>query len=108
MKAIGRNIVIDIIEETIKTDSGILLSAEDAKGLRYGKGVVVTAGTDVQYINEGDTVESGQRIGMIKFGSQVDVVIPDLNQLKIQVKAGEEVQAGTTVLAEFKSIDEKW
>ncbi len=76
MKAIGRNIVIDIIEETIKTDSGILLSAEDAKGLRYGKGVVVTAGTDVQYINEGDTIYYDKRnsFSMVIEGDQRTII----------------------------------
>jgi co-chaperonin GroES (HSP10) len=76
MRAIGRNIVIDIIEETIKTDSGILLSAEDAKGLRYGKGVVVTAGTDVQHIKQGDTIYYDKRnsFGMVIDGEQRTII----------------------------------
>ena len=76
MKAIGRNIVIDTIEETIKTDSGILLSAEDAKGLRYGKGVVVTAGTDVQHIKQGDTIYYDKRnsFGMVIDGEQRTII----------------------------------
>jgi co-chaperonin GroES (HSP10) len=76
MRAIGRNIVIDIIEETIKTDSGILLSAEDAKGLRYGKGVVVTAGTDVQHIKQGDVIYYDKRnsFGMVIDGEQRTII----------------------------------
>jgi co-chaperonin GroES (HSP10) len=76
MKAIGRNIVIDIIEETIKTDSGIILSAEDAKGLRYGKGVVVTAGSDVQHIKKGDTIYYDKRnsFGMVIEGEQRTII----------------------------------
>src|ERR1035438_3144672 len=30
----------------------------------------------VFYLREGDTVERGQRVGLIKFGSRVDVVLP--------------------------------
>jgi len=76
MRAIGRNIVIDTIEEAIKTDSGILLSAEDAKGLRYGKGVVVTAGTDVQHIKQGDTIYYDKRnsFGMVIDGEQRTII----------------------------------
>lgn len=76
MRAIGRNIVIDIIEEAIKTDSGILLSAEDSKGMRYGKGVVVTAGTDVQHIKEGDTIYYDKRnsFSMVIEGDQRTII----------------------------------
>jgi co-chaperonin GroES (HSP10) len=41
MQPIGKHIVIDIVEEEVTTGSGLLLSGEDAKGLRYGRGTVV-------------------------------------------------------------------
>jgi co-chaperonin GroES (HSP10) len=34
MIAIGKNIVVNDIDEQVKTESGLLLSAEDAKGFR--------------------------------------------------------------------------
>jgi co-chaperonin GroES (HSP10) len=52
MKAIGKNIVIEKIEEKITTESGILLSDEDAKSFRYQKG----PGTDVPHLQEGDII----------------------------------------------------
>jgi len=45
----------------------------------------------------GDRVERGQRIGLIKFGSRVDVLIPAEANLK--VKTGSRVKGGSTVLA---------
>jgi phosphatidylserine decarboxylase len=45
----------------------------------------------------GDRVERGQRMGLIKFGSRVDVLIPAAANLK--VKAGSRVKGGSTVLA---------
>src|SRR5580700_11277600 len=45
----------------------------------------------------GDKVERGQRIGLIKFGSRVDVLIPAAANLK--VKTGSRVKGGSTVLA---------
>ena len=53
----------------------------------------------VCWVKEGQTVQAGERIGMIRFGSQVDVVMPKSVMLK--VKAGDVVTAGDTVLAEI-------
>jgi phosphatidylserine decarboxylase len=48
-------------------------------------------------LSEGDAVERGQRVGLIKFGSRVDVVIPA--QAALRVKVGERVNGGSSVLA---------
>ena len=50
----------------------------------------------------GDRVECGERIGLIKFGSRVDVFLPAA--LRPQVSVGERVQAGTTVLASLAEL----
>ncbi|HXW91951.1 MAG TPA: phosphatidylserine decarboxylase [Terriglobales bacterium] len=44
-----------------------------------------------------DRVERGERVGMIKFGSRVDVLIPSSGT--IQVKVGDKVKGGSSVLA---------
>jgi phosphatidylserine decarboxylase precursor-related protein len=51
----------------------------------------------VSYSQVNDMVEQGQRIGMIRFGSRVDVTIPD--DFEITVRKGERVLAGKTVIA---------
>lgn len=56
MKAIGKYIVITEIIEKQKTDSGILLTSDDANQQRYKKGLIVTPGTDVSVVNEGETI----------------------------------------------------
>ena len=45
----------------------------------------------------GDTVACGERVGLIKFGSRVDVVLPAAAELK--VKVGEHVAGGSSLLA---------
>jgi len=55
----------------------------------------------VSYLKEGESVRIGQRIGMIKFGSQVDLVIPNLENLKIWVKQGDQVLAGVSLIAGY-------
>ena len=45
----------------------------------------------------GDKVERGQRMGLIKFGSRTDVLLPAASTLK--VKKGQRVKGGVSVLA---------
>lgn len=55
----------------------------------------------VSFLKEGDPVNPGQRIGMIRFGSQVDVAIPNLQGSQLNVRIGDTVRAGITVLARY-------
>jgi phosphatidylserine decarboxylase len=47
--------------------------------------------------NEGDTLARGQRVGLIKFGSRVDVLLPA--EAILRVKVGQRVKGGSSVLA---------
>ncbi|MCX9013474.1 MAG: phosphatidylserine decarboxylase [Candidatus Methanoperedens sp.] len=51
----------------------------------------------VSYISEGGHVERGERIGMIRFGSRVDVVIPE--GYGFIIRKGANVKAGETIIA---------
>ena len=48
---------------------------------------------------EGDEVARGERIGMIRFGSRVDVFFP--SNAEIRVKTGDKPKVGLTVIAEI-------
>jgi phosphatidylserine decarboxylase len=54
----------------------------------------------VTYSKEGDTARQGDRFGLIRFGSRVDVFVPTSST--IRVKVGEKTTAGTTLLAELR------
>jgi phosphatidylserine decarboxylase len=47
-----------------------------------------------------ECVEKGEIFGMIRIGSQVDLIVPDLLELRVRVEAGDRVRAGETVLIE--------
>ncbi|MBC7569263.1 MAG: phosphatidylserine decarboxylase family protein [Spirosoma sp.] len=51
------------------------------------------------YVKEGQSVEQGQEMGFIKFGSRVDVYLP-LNA-EVKVAIGDRMKGGVTVLAEL-------
>jgi phosphatidylserine decarboxylase len=50
--------------------------------------------------NVGDRVALGERIGMIRFGSRVDVWLPDDSE--IVVRRGQRVYGGASILAKWK------
>lgn len=47
----------------------------------------------------GDLVIAGERFGMIKFGSRVDVFVPE--NVEVRIRVGDVAVAGETILAEF-------
>jgi phosphatidylserine decarboxylase len=49
----------------------------------------------------GDRAEQGGRMGMIRFGSRVDVFVPTTSRLAVRVAVGDRVRAGASVLAEY-------
>jgi phosphatidylserine decarboxylase len=57
----------------------------------------------VPFVREGETVGAGQRIGMIRFGSRVDVYLPE--GTRAQVAEGQIAVAGETVLADSRAVE---
>jgi phosphatidylserine decarboxylase len=77
----------------------------------HGQGIEVTfkqiAGLLARRIvfnfTEGHSVERGQRVGLIKFGSRVDVLLPI--EAVLRVKVGQRVKGGSSVLAAMSQGD---
>ena len=75
---------------------------------RIGKiKIVLIAGTlarrIVPYIGMGDKLKKGDRIGIIRLGSRVDLYIPSKHVKKIMVKVGDMVKAGEDTVAEVNA-----
>lgn len=64
--------------------------------------VVQIAGRSVRgiesYVTPGEHVSKGTIFGMIRIGSQVDLVVTDTDDMEIAVQPGQKVKAGETVL----------
>lgn len=56
----------------------------------------------VCHANKGDFLERGERIGMIMFGSRVDLFLPP--DAELQVQMGERVRGGETVVATMRGV----
>ncbi len=75
----------------IKTDNGNIELTQIA-------GVLIRR--IVSYISQGDVVKRGERIGMIRFGSRVDVIIPEVYTYTVNI--GDKVKAGESIIARKK------
>ncbi|MGC8603280.1 MAG: phosphatidylserine decarboxylase [Desulfomonilaceae bacterium] len=74
------------------------------KGSPISSYVVQIAGGHVNgidlYLPEGCGVSKGEIFGMIRIGSQVDLILPDLPDMRIKVTEGDTVKAGESILIE--------
>jgi phosphatidylserine decarboxylase len=57
----------------------------------------------VCFVSKGATVGAGERIGMIRFGSRVDLYLPD--GVRPLVAEGQTAIAGETVIADLRAGD---
>jgi phosphatidylserine decarboxylase len=73
---------------------------ESSDGLRIGFTQIagLVARRILSFVREGDVVDAGQRVGLIRFGSRVDVYLPAGTSPKVLL--GQRSIAGETVLAE--------
>ena len=92
----------------MKTDSArfnenvlIGLDAAEPRGEKIGVRLIagLIARRIVPWIAQNDTVQRGERISLIQFGSRVEVYLP--RRAKIKVKLGDKVIGGETVIAAF-------
>jgi phosphatidylserine decarboxylase len=59
------------------------------------------------FVGVDESVGAGQRLGMIRFGSLVVVIVPQTEGVRIEARPGERVTAGVSVLARYHVNDER-
>ncbi len=57
----------------------------------------------VSWVVPGEQVEKGERFGLIRFGSRMDVYLPQSS--RIHVKVGSKVEGGSSILAEVPCVE---
>ena len=73
----------------IKADNGLDITCVQIAGL--------VARRILCYVDEGDKLQAGQRYGFIRFGSRVDLYLPDGTEVKANL--GDKVKSGLDILA---------
>ncbi len=86
---------------TLNEYQGFVIETGDGRHI----GSVLVAGTVarriVPEVGQGDAVTAGQRVGIIRFGSRVDIYLPP--QISILAGEGQRTLAGETVIADLES-----
>ena len=75
----------------VETAAGVRIAFTQIAGL--------VARRILTFVREGDQVEAGERVGLIRFGSRVDVYLPAGTGPRVLL--GQRAIAGETVIAEF-------
>ncbi|MDP2998284.1 MAG: phosphatidylserine decarboxylase [Bryobacterales bacterium] len=93
----GRFLVASRAEASAENEQNTMIVEGDGTRVVFSQIAGLIARRIVCYKKPGDVVRAGERIGLIKFGSRMDVLLgPEWN---IQVRPGERVKAGSSVLA---------
>ena len=77
----------------------------DGRTLVFRQVVGLLARRIVCRVAEGDVVERGERIGLMKFGSRMDVFLPLDGEIFVAV--GQKVVAGETIIAGFTAVADR-
>ncbi|WP_338240362.1 phosphatidylserine decarboxylase [Aurantiacibacter hainanensis] len=80
----------------------ILVEQGDGTCIGFTQIAGMVARRIVPFVKPGDIVAAGQRVGLIRFGSRVDVYLPAGTEPKVLL--GQRVVAGETVLAEIGTM----
>ena len=93
------NADLDKASENNERNSFVIATATTRIGVVQIAGLI--ARRIVCFVREGATVGAGERIGMIRFGSRVDVYLPD--GVRPLVAEGQTAVAGETVIADLRT-----
>jgi phosphatidylserine decarboxylase len=93
----GKFLVASVDKASLENEqNGVALETGSGYKVTYVQIAGLIARRIVCYLSEGDIVRKGQRVGMIRFGSRVDVYMPASTTLR--VKKGDKVRAGESIL----------
>jgi phosphatidylserine decarboxylase len=95
------NAELDKASEDNERNSLVIASANGRIGVIQIAGLV--ARRIVCFVREGQSIGAGERFGLIRFGSRLDVYLPD--GTKPLVSEGQTAVAGETILADFRLSD---
>jgi phosphatidylserine decarboxylase len=85
-----------------ENEQNVFILSTDAGELVFKQIAGLIARRVVSWKKEGDFVARGERIGLVRFGSRVDLWVPQ--QAQILVKVGQNVKGGSSVLASWPAL----
>lgn len=93
----GRFLAANVDKASLENEqNGVIIETAGGRAVAYVQIAGLIARRIVCDLEEGDEVVRGQRVGLIRFGSRVDVYLPA--DAALSVRAGDRVRAGESVL----------
>lgn len=96
----GRFYAADSTKAALENETcAVLLNAGQGRRLAFVQMAGLIARRIICWAEQGDVLTKGSRYGLIRFGSRVDLYLP--LDLRLEVKKGQRVKAGETVIGRF-------
>ncbi len=100
----GKFLSADLDKASLDNErQALTLELDDGRKLGVVQIAGLVARRIVKFVNDGDMLKAGERFGLIRFGSRVDVYLPQ--GVSSHVVVGQRAVAGETVFADFSSTE---
>lgn len=87
------------LQKTDRNEKQLLVLSTDHGYVKIWQIAGMMARRIVPYVEEGDSIQKGEKLGMIRFGSKVKLKFA--REVKFSVEEGQKVKAGNTSLGEW-------
>lgn len=97
----GKFLVANIERASLENEQNIVTTENERVSVVYKQIAGLIARRIVFWKREGEAVEKGERVGLIQFGSRVDILLP--SSVTVLVKKGDRVKGGESVIGEVNA-----
>jgi len=89
-------------QASLENEQSIWLIDDGLRKVKFSQIAGILARRIVSWKRPGETVEKGERVGLIRFGSRVDVFLP--KDATIGVSLGDTVKGGSSIVGRFNHV----
>jgi phosphatidylserine decarboxylase len=89
-------------QASLENEQSIWLIDDGLRKVKFSQIAGILARRIVSWKRPGETVEKGERVGLIRFGSRVDIFLP--KDVTIGVSLGDTVQGGSSIVGRFNHV----
>jgi phosphatidylserine decarboxylase len=101
LKYLEGKFLVAFVDKASEENEQSIIGIQHEKGKILFKQIAgIIARRIVYHVAEGDTVYAGDRFGLIRYGSRVDIFFPKNVELKVSLR--DKVYGGETIIGEFK------
>jgi phosphatidylserine decarboxylase len=87
---------------SVENEQNVWIVQNGLHRLKFSQIAGILARRIVSWKRPGERVEKGERVGLIKFGSRVDIFLPA--DVTIAVRVGDKVKGGSSIIGRFNHV----